>query len=345
MFPYENAIAWASGATELTPDDPWCFIAACIEYHQCVITKERTFTNLPCAVDATCSGIQIISAMMLDQVGAGYVNLLPSALPQDIYAHCAERSVDFMYKAANSYKKVEHRLNNEQVERLIALMRGKHARKLAKVVVMTVPYNAQTGTQEVDIKDKAKELGVTLVGMEAWTLVTALRNALFDTVPALKVMQQIGAQMKKLSAANEQSTFTWTSPSGVVVSQTKQEGVLKKTRIAGKDIAYRINKPVPDPTGHMTATCPNLVHSLDAALLHLTFAECEVPFGLIHDSVLARATDIDEIVVSLKRTFIDMFSEDILGKFALEVGIDITALQKQGSLDLEKVMESEYFFS
>jgi DNA-directed RNA polymerase len=329
----------------MTPDDPWCFIAACIEYHQCVITKERTFTNLPCAVDATCSGIQIISAMMLDQVGAGYVNLLPSELPQDIYAHCAERSVDYIQEVSQSYKKEDQRLNGEQVAKLVSIMQGKSARKLAKVVVMTVPYNAQTGTQEIDIKDKAKELGITLVGMEAWTLVTALRNALFDTVPALKVMQQIGAQMKKISAANEQSTFTWTSPSGVVVSQTKQEGVLKKTKIAGRDVAWRINKPVADPTGHMTATCPNLVHSLDAALLHLTFAECKVPFGLIHDSVLARATDIDEIVVNLKKTFIDMFSEDILGKFALEVGIDITALQKQGSLDLEQVMDSEYFFS
>jgi DNA-directed RNA polymerase len=310
-----------------------------------VITKERTFTNLPCAVDATCSGIQIISAMMLDEVGAGYVNLLPSELPQDIYAHCATVSLKYIQPQSQVYHKEHLRLTEEQVDKLKDLMQGKYSRKLAKVVVMTVPYSAQVGTQTDDLKDKAKELGIELVGMEAWTLVQSLREALFETVPALKVMDQIGNEMRRVSAANEQSTFTWTSPSGVTVTQTKQVGILKGIKTLGKQMYVRQYLPEPDPSGHKSATCPNLVHSLDAALLHLTFAECKVPFGLIHDSVLARATDIDEIVVNLKKTFIDMFSEDILGKFALEVGIDITTLQKQGSLDLEQVMDSEYFFS
>ena len=342
--PVAYAMALANGSEKETPDDPWQFIAACIEYHACVIAKTSTTTTLPVAVDATCSGIQIISAMMMDEVGAGFVNLLPSKLPQDIYQHCADIAPDYL-KQVNEKFEQSKQLKPSQLKALAKVLKGKYARKLAKVVVMTVPYNAQAKTQLADMLDKAEELGVELSWWEGFVLVLALREALFASVGALKVMQQIGNQMKSISKANEQATFTWTSPSGVKVVQQKVQGQMERVQVAGKDVALRVNKAECDPSGHMTATCPNLVHSLDAALLHLTFAECSVPFGLIHDSVLALATDIDDVVVSLKQTFINMFSEDVLGMFAKEVGIDLTKLQAKGNLDLSKVMDSEYFFS
>ena len=38
-----------------TADEPWCFLAACIEYKQCVIDGTKPTSGLPIGIDATCS--------------------------------------------------------------------------------------------------------------------------------------------------------------------------------------------------------------------------------------------------------------------------------------------------
>ena len=47
-------------------DEPWCFLSAALEYHACVIAKTKTTSGLPIGIDATCSGLQHLSAMTLD---------------------------------------------------------------------------------------------------------------------------------------------------------------------------------------------------------------------------------------------------------------------------------------
>jgi DNA-directed RNA polymerase len=41
-----------------------------------------------------------------------------------------------------------------------------------------------------------------------------------------------------------------------------------------------------DYKGHKAAIAPNYVHSLDSALIQLTFAYWDRPFSVIHDCVL-----------------------------------------------------------
>ena len=66
-------------------DEPWQFLAACDEYYHCVIMCDRSYTNLPVATDATCSGLQILAGLCRDASTARLVNVLPSDAPQDAY--------------------------------------------------------------------------------------------------------------------------------------------------------------------------------------------------------------------------------------------------------------------
>jgi DNA-directed RNA polymerase len=77
-------------------DEPWQFLAACDEYYHCLIACDRMHTGLPIAVDATCSGLQILAGLARDADTARLVNVLPGDKPQDAYrevARCYETSI------------------------------------------------------------------------------------------------------------------------------------------------------------------------------------------------------------------------------------------------------------
>ena len=71
-------------------DEPWQFLAACDEYYHCVIFVIVSTTGLFVAVDATCSGLQILAGLARDAGTAALVNVLPSDKPQDAYRSVLE---------------------------------------------------------------------------------------------------------------------------------------------------------------------------------------------------------------------------------------------------------------
>ena len=71
-------------------DEPWTFLAACDEYYHCIIKCDRHHTNLPVAVDATCSGLQILAGLAKDASTAELVNVLPSDKPQDCLLYTSD---------------------------------------------------------------------------------------------------------------------------------------------------------------------------------------------------------------------------------------------------------------
>ena len=66
-------------------EEPWLFLAACDEYYHCCIKRDRDYTALPVAVDATCSGLQILAGLCRDASTASLVNVLPGKKPADAY--------------------------------------------------------------------------------------------------------------------------------------------------------------------------------------------------------------------------------------------------------------------
>jgi DNA-directed RNA polymerase len=99
-----------------------------------------------------------------------------------------------------------------------------------------------------------------------------------------------------------------------------------------------------DLNHHKNATAPNLIHSLDASLLHLSVPRFNAPIALIHDSVLCRATDMSTLSTIVRETYMHLFAEhDYLIDFASQIGAE-TKPPIIGDLEPESVIESTYFF-
>ena len=95
---------------------------------------------------------------------------------------------------------------------------------------------------------------------------------------------------------------------------------------------------------HKNATAPNVIHSLDASLLHLASLRFDHPLSVIHDSVLCRATDMSALSSIVREVYMHLFAEhDYLKDFAAQIGAE-TEPPIIGDLKPESVIESTYFF-
>ena len=307
-------------------DEPWQFLAACNEYYHCVLKCDRHFTSLPVATDATCSGLQILAGLARDKSTAKLVNVLPSDKPQDAYAVVAV--------AATPYCPNSIRLHMD--------------RKTVKRVVMTVPYNAKPFSNRGYIRDALQEKGVEIDKDDLTKTVVAVRNAMDEVVPGpMAVMSWIESEVAK-AIDRGKTELSWVTPSGFVVTQKlmKRKTQEIKLQLHGRcrlKVAVDESDKV-DKQHHKNATAPNLIHSLDASLLHLSALRFDAPIALIHDSVLCRATDMSSLSAIVRETYMHLFAEhDYLRDFAHQIGAE-TEPPIIGDLQPESVIESTYFF-
>jgi DNA-directed RNA polymerase len=318
--PIRNLSDWADA------DEPWTFLAACDEYYHCVIECDRSHTSLPVAVDATCSGLQILAGLAKDASTARLVNVLPSERPQDAYKVIAV----------------------EAEPHCPVVIRPHMDRKTTKRTVMTVPYNAKPFSNRGYIREALKDKGVEVEKDDLTTTVKAVRNAMDVVVPGpMAVMkwieQEVAAAIKR--GATE---LSWTTPSGFVVTQRLMKKVVEtiELQLLGRckiAVATEDSDTV-DIAHHKNATAPNLIHSLDASLLHLTALRFRAPLALIHDSVLARAVDMGQLSDLVRQTYMELFADrTYLKEWAEQIGAQ-TEPPIIGDLEPERVIESTYFF-
>ena len=318
--PIRNLSDWADA------DEPWTFLAACEEYYSTCIDCSRHYTNLPVAVDATCSGLQILAGLARDASTARLVNVLPGSKPQDAYKVIADVAKPHVPKHLAQYMD----------------------RKATKRTVMTVPYNAKPFSNRSYIREALKDKGVDVEKDDLTATVKAVRNAMDVVVPGpMAVMKWIESEVA--AAIKRGATeLTWESPSGFVVTQRLMKKVVErielellgtvKLRVATED------SDTVDIAHHKNATAPNLIHSVDAALLHETAIRFRAPLALIHDSVLARAVDMGQLSDLVRQTYMQIFAErEYLKEWAEQIGAQIEP-PIIGDLEPERVIESTYFF-
>ena len=307
-------------------DEPWQFLAACEEYYATCIACSRQWTNLPVATDATCSGLQILAGLARDASTAKLVNVLPSSKPQDAYKVIAEAALPNVPDTVKPHM----------------------CRKVTKRTVMTVPYNAKPFSNRGYIREALKEKGVEVSKEDLTATVNAVRGAMDQVVPGpMKVMKWIETEVGK-AIDRGLTKLTWTTPSGFKVSQKlmKPEVQDLNLQLLGRcKIKIRTgdsNKV--DKSHHKNATAPNLIHSLDASLLHLSALRFDAPLALIHDSVLCRATDMDVLSTIVREVYMHLFAEhDYLTSFAHQIGAE-TDPPIIDTLEPRFVIDSTYFF-
>ena len=307
-------------------EEPWLFLAACDEYYHCCIKRDRDYTALPVAVDATCSGLQILAGLCRDASTASLVNVLPGERPADAYRTVAEHA------KPNVPESIRQHMD----------------RKVVKRVVMTVPYNAKPHSNRGYIRDALKEKGVEIDKDDLTKTVKAVRDAMDEIVPGpMAVMTWFESEVAKAIKRGEQQ-LQWCTPSGFVVTQKLMKKLWKdvKLQLLG-NVKIRVSIGDDDKVDinhHKNATAPNVIHSLDASLLHLASLRFDAPLSVIHDSVLCRATDMSTLSSIVREVYMHLFAEhDYLKDFAAQIGAE-TEPPIIGDLKPESVIESTYFF-
>ena len=307
-------------------EEPWQFLAACDEMYHCVIKRDRISTGLPIAIDATCSGLQILAGLAKDKSTAQLVNVLPSDKPQDAYKVVAEESKSNIPERLRPY----------------------WDRKKTKRVVMTIPYNAKPFSNRTYIRDALKDDEIEIEKEELTQTVNAVRDAMNVIVPGpMKVMKWIESEVSKAIKRGAKQ-LEWVTPSGFIVNQQifKKEYERITLQVLGQ-CNMRVSTGdtgTVDKARHKAATAPNLIHSLDASLLCLSALDFNNPIALIHDSVLCRATDMTELSKIVREKYMHLFAEhDYLTDFANQIGAE-TEPPIIGDLKPESVIESTYFF-
>lgn len=308
-------------------EEPWCFLAAAIEYDACVIKKTKATSGLPVSVDATCSGLQHLSALALDKTAAEMVNVVPTTKPSDGYKIVAEKAKEILPPHL-------HPLIN---------------RKVTKRTVMTTPYGVTENSARDYIRQELK--GVKLEKGELQAIVKAIyrygvRQVFAGPCKSMEFIQKVAHQKIK----NGSSIIEWKTPSGFHVVQEYRKTELKpvQTKLLGQRIQTYLNKEwderAIDAQKAKTAAAPNLIHSLDASLLHLVFADWSSPFTVIHDCVLGRSCDMDRMAKEIRDKFVEIYSRPVLKEWAEALGAEFDESVMENTLDINDVQESSYFF-
>ena len=346
--PVQFLLNVARGSQEC--DDAFQFVAACEEFVAIFINEERNTTNLLVAVDASCSGIQILSGITHDADAGVLVNVTSHQDPDvkgDAYGAVAELAAQMLNGEVKAPKGVE---GFAQFCYLLD-------RKLCKKVVMTLAYNSSPQSHSEYLKLALREAGFN---EEAGNkeLISALGKAIRAAI-SIKLPNVIAFQKWLNSAASGKAEndgdLRWVTPSGFEVIQRKNvwESIRLKTSLMGKkngQILLQVKETDEvKACKHASCTMPNYVHSLDASVLHMAFADFSKPFALIHDSVMTTAADVDAAIDEYKRAYIKHFAdgkmlEQLVAQFGAFAGAKV-AVPTLGNLVIEDVLHSQFFLA
>lgn len=341
-------------------DKPFQALAACYDWMGYKLNGDAHVSHLPIAMDGSCSGLQHYSALLLDEVGGAAVNLVPADRPADIYTKVAKRAQELSDGSLGG--------TNDDYARAWS---GKVSRKVAKQPTMTLCYSATKYGMKLQIEGAVRKLdedGPYLNSdidrhKAAIYMSEIVWSALGDVVIAAR---RAMSWLKAVSdvAVEAKMPIRWTSPIGLPVMQDYRERLGRRLEvfIGGKRVVLILSEDGDKISKRRQASgiAPNFVHSLDAAHL-LSTVNLGVDNGLrsfavIHDSFAVHAADTGMLNAVLRESFVAQYSEPVLERFREEIieQLEATAphlvakippLPKTGSLDLEAVKDSEFFFA
>lgn len=351
LNPLDGSRWWADA------DSPFMFLAFCYEWTGYLMQGSAYVSHVPVSWDGTCNGLQNFSAMLRDEVGGRAVNLVPSEKPSDVYkavADVAQRSIDEDAKEG-------HPIGLRWV--------GKMSRKWSKRNTMTVPYGVSMFGMKEQLREEFSKMrldgDLTVPSRETEIEEAAyIAGKNYEAIGEVVVAARLAMDWLQAASAIASSIglpIKWETPSGLLVQQFYREAEGKSLDFDVSGRRYRMLLKI---TGHKidkraqrNGISPNFVHSLDAAHMMRTVNYCldegMHSFCMIHDSYGAHAADAEELSYQLRRAFVDQYKGNVLEDFRnqlasqlpQELAEELPPLPPMGTLDLDLVMESSYFFA
>lgn len=358
----------------LLADKPFQFLAACFEWLGYTMQGEDFVSRIAVALDGSCNGLQNFSAMLRDEKGGKATNLVPSEKPSDIYQEVANVVQGFVEADAEAgvleaviWKTALYRDGEVYKNKPIG-------RKLTKRNTMTRPYSVtafgmrdqliqelDAMLEEGEIKFQGTEVDIARAAYYlADRNLTAISTVVVAAEAAMKWLQEVAKVVSKLEIA-----VVWTTPVGLPVRQfyTNNLSDTVQVFIGGERTSVQFNNhgTTLNSRKQSAGISPNFVHSCDAAHMMRTISLCSAKgiksYSMIHDSYGVHACDTRQLAETLREAFVEQYSEDVLAKFRAEIVYQMTnaggaelvgkipPLPAYGSLDLNTVLDSEYFFA
>lgn len=359
--------------------DPWQSLAAIMEYVRVSISENPAgeISALPIRVDGTCNGLQHLSAMMRDEVGGASVNLIPSPAPRDIYGEVGEILHERLEGIRDGGGEPAH-----AADQWLRGLNGGIPRSLTKRPVMVTPYG---GTKEAYKKYTLgwlQDEGPAVVPEdERFSATLFLVPHLWDAVAgkvqrARECMEWLQRCAKEVAATGQ--PIWWTTKTGFHVRHfyAKKRERRLETLVDGKRVMlvdYERTKEL-SPKEQLQGIAPNFVHSQDAAvnmetILRFMEGVDPPPFTTIHDAFGTVAGCMWDLFGHIRTAFFEVHDEDVLAKFrrrcvlmlldhhkATRMDWDrtrcweeaedvIPPVPAKGALNLEEVLNADYFFA
>jgi DNA-directed RNA polymerase len=325
-------------------DEPWNLLVTCYELASAMelSSPERFVSHLPIPLDGSCNGLQHLSAMGLDPVGAAATNLQPGPR-QDIYEEVAKVVRTLVEEDAAAG--VEEALQ----------WHGRITRKVVKRAVMTTPYGVTDRGIRMQLLADGHVPEADQKGSLADYLGDKLVLALGRTVSSGKaIMAWLQTTADRLARAG--LPFDWTTPTGSRVRQAYYVQTEKRVRtLAGTLALYEeVKDAALTPRKQALGAAPNYVHSFDAAHLAMTVNAAHEDgmrsFAMIHDSYGTHAHNTTALSGILRDQFASIYRADWLRRTWEEVRsyaphVDVPAPPPRGSFDIGLVRDAEFFFS
>lgn len=358
-----------------TADSPYCALAACMELADAwkLDNPADYISSIPVALDGSCSGLQHFSAMLKDAEGGAAVNLTPSDKPQDVYKRVAKTAGEEADRTPTITYQVGKGADAQTMTMANPWNSENITRGIAKRPTMTFCYSAtRFGMQgmilqtlrELDREAELRGEGPYLGGADNYQAATWLSHVLYSsvsrTVSAAAVAMDWLRDVAKV-AASDGLPLWWTTPMGLPILQEyrNQKGIRVNAFWGGQRLQLMIQTDVEGlcARSQVNGVAPNFVHSLDAAHLQAVALrgkrEGIQHLAVIHDSFGTHAADTGQLSRILRETFVEQYSEDVLGKFYEEMkeqlgevlAAELPKPPKSGSLDLNLILDAEYTFA
>lgn len=349
--PLNNIDAWASA------DEPWAFLAFCLDYAQFLeLGGEHVWTS-PVTIDGSSNGLQLFSLIMRDPVGAKWTNVLPSDRPHDIYQRVSDIACMRLSDQAKEGCEISSKWLLFGVDR-----------KCAKRPCMVVPYSGTLFAVKSYTRDwfhdelRARHESSPFGGEDDYKPCGVLAEALWWSIDqvvgeAKKAMEWL-RQISDICVANE-IPIRWTTPVGFLCKQAYESYDKKtiKTIVGDKIRAHqlRVGDGKMSRAKNRNGLVPNWIHSFDASLSLDTANRCRdhgiTSLGPTHDAFSTLPAFMGTLQRLLLDSVVDLFGgnpmEDLVNELRtyLPSSVDLPDPPERGSLDIETVRNSQYFFS
>lgn len=316
--------------------------------------------HVPIAMDATCSGLQHLSALTRDTTGAYYTNLIDNNddKKSDIYMRVAEVAETNRDKYMKATRKVDGKTVIEDAPLVAEYWKETPiSRAMAKKPVMTFVYGSTLLSTIDSIALEMTESGMEIIRSDdgkvlysmtslATPIAKALRKGVDETVPESAKMMKY---LQKVVRKHKDTCMRWVNPVGVPVVNWAEGNVMKLIAIRSMgvtSIRMMSNDNTYNTRIAANGIVPNFVHSMDSAHLCLTILDADCDTLPIHDSFATHPCDVPTMHKSLRSTFIKMYNDFKIEDFLQFNDIDLEEYQPpmQGNLELSCIENAQFMF-